>query len=318
MNRYPLASLSDARRSTTEPRLSRRGHCVTDIIPVVTRLGRSTGIALGLLALLNAQSGRPEFEVASIKPSAPGTERAFMGTRGPGRFDAENIPIRSFIAEAYGVKSFEIYGAPGWLGSDRYDITAKIEAPPKQSIEAMMADIHLRLQTLLEDRCALKVHRETKELPVYTLTVVKGGVKLKPPNCVTFDINNHPPPPAPGEPRPNICGNLRTGRNGTSSTMRVTGIAMKDLVRWLAVNVGRTVIDNTGYTDTFDAVMEWTPDASLRPGPGDDPSKPAPSSDTVGPSIFTALQEQLGLKLESSKGPVEVLVIDHVEKPSAN
>jgi uncharacterized protein (TIGR03435 family) len=273
-------------------------------------------------ALLNAQSPpkRPEFEVASIKPTPPGGEGSFIGTKGPGRFDAENTPIRALIAEAYGVKTFEIYGAPGWLASDKYDISAKAEAGPgaKLSADALRADLRLRLQTLLEDRCALKVHRETKELPVYALTIAKGGVKVKPPNCVTFDINNRPPPPAPGEPRPAFCGNMGGRRDGVNSTLNATGIAMKDLTRWLSNTTSRTVIDKTGYTETFNLSLEWTPDGALRPAPSDDPAKPAASPDTVGPSIFTALQEQLGLKLESTKGPVEVLVIDHVEKPSAN
>jgi uncharacterized protein (TIGR03435 family) len=241
-----------------------------------------------------------------------------MGTRGPGRFDAENIPIRSFVAEAYDVKMFQIYGAPGWLASDKYDVSAKWEeAPAKKSFEEQWSDRRARLRTLLEDRCALKVHRETKELPVYVLTIAKSGIKLKTPNCVTFDINNRPAPPAPGEPRPNYCGNMRTGREGVNSTFSATGITMKEMVSWLSGNTSRTVIDKTGYAEKFDAAMTWTPDGPARQGPGDDSSKAA-SDDTVGPSIFTALQEQLGLKLESSKGPVEVLVIDHVEKPSAN
>jgi uncharacterized protein (TIGR03435 family) len=271
-----------------------------------------------LLAMytLRAQAPRPEFEVASIKPTAPGAgDRSFIGTRGPGRFEANNIPIQLFIAQAYNVKTFEIYGAPAWLATDGFDVSAKMEAPGKKSAEEARADMLLRLQVLLEDRCALKVHRETKELPVYALTIVKSGVKLKTPNCVTFDINNRPLPPGAGQPRPNYCGNWRTGRTGANLTFAGTGIAMKDLVRWLAGTTERTVIDKTGYTEMFDAAMEWAPDSPL---PSADPSKPAPPADTTGPSIFTALQEQLGLKLESTKGPVEVLVIDHVEKPSAN
>jgi len=282
------------------------------------------GVLPMMLGLAQSPAPRLEFEVASIKPTAPGVQRAFMGTRGPGRFDAENIPVQAFIAEAYNVKNFEIYGAPGWLASDKYDVAAKWEESPreaqavKKSFDESWSDMRLRLQALLADRCALKVHRETRELPIYALTIVKTGVKVHPPNCVTFDIDNRPPPPAPGQPRPNYCGSLRIGRNGANSTFTATGIAIKDVVRWLAGATGRTVIDKTGYAETFDGAMEWTPDAALRPAPGDDPSKPAPSADTVGPSIFTALQEQLGLKLESAKGPVEVLVIDHVEKPSAN
>jgi uncharacterized protein (TIGR03435 family) len=276
---------------------------------------RKLALLLAMLTL-RAQAPRPEFEVAWIKATAPGAgDRSFIGTRGPGRFEASNIPIETFIAQAYNVRTFEIYGAPAWLAADPYDVEAKFEAPAKKSSDETWAEMRLRLQALLEDRCALKVHRETKELPVYALTIVKTGVKLKTPNCVTFDINNRPAPPEPGQPRPNYCGNWRTGRDGVNLTFAGTGIGMKDLVRWLAGTTGRTVIDKTGYTEAFDAAMEWTPDVPL---PGDDPSKPAPPADTTGPSIFTALQERLGLKLESTKGPVEVLAIDHVERPSAN
>ena len=131
---------------------------------------RKLALLLAMLTL-RAQAPRPEFEVASIKPTAPGAgERAFMGTRGPGRFDASNIPIREFVAEAYSVKTFEIYGAPAWLAQDRYDVAAKTGETAKKSLEEAWAEMRLRLQALLEDRCALKVHRETKELPVYALT----------------------------------------------------------------------------------------------------------------------------------------------------
>jgi len=192
---------------------------------------------------------RPEFEVASIKPTGPDHRGSSIGSKGPGRFDAENIPIRTFIAEAYGVKTFEIYGAPSWLSSDKYDVTAKTEVsaqPGRQSFEAMLADMRLRLQSLLEDRCALKVHRETKELPVYALTVVKSGIKVKTPNCVTFDINNRPPPPEPGQAPPAYCDSLQVSGGRASSTMNATGITMKDLVRWLSNNLSRTIIDKTG------------------------------------------------------------------------
>jgi uncharacterized protein (TIGR03435 family) len=109
------------------------------------------------------------------------------------------------------------------------------------------------------------------------------------------------------------------GRNGLNSTLNGYGITMQDLIsRWLPQTLDRTVIDKTGYTEKFNVNIEWLPDTPMRPPDGDDPTKPAPPPDSAGASIFTALQEQLGLKLESTKGPVEVLVIDHVEKPSAN
>jgi len=265
---------------------------------------------------------RPEFEVASIKPSAGGRGR-FFGTDRGGDFNAKNMPLKAIVAEAYNVKQFEIYGAPGWLGSDTFDITAKpqvdreVKPVSRATFEARWADLMLRLQTLLEDRCSLKTHRETKELPVYTVTIAKGGLKLKPADCVEIDPEHPPGPPVPGQALP--CGNLRMGRNGLNSTLNGYGITMQDLIsRWLPQTLDRTVIDKTGYTEKFNVNIEWLPDTPMRPPDGDDPTKPAPPPDSAGASIFTALQEQLGLKLESTKGPVEVLVIDHVEKPSAN
>jgi uncharacterized protein (TIGR03435 family) len=263
---------------------------------------------------------RPEFEVASIKQSAGGDGR-FIGTGKSGGFDAKNTPLKNLIAEAYQVKTFQIYGGPAWLASDTYDITAKRDiegrnaAETREGFEAVWVDLMLRLQVLLEDRCSLKVHKETKELPVYVLTIAKSGLKLEPSNCVVVD-SEHPATPAPGQPRPKYCGNSGTTRNGLNAVMTGYGIKMSDLLRWLSNSTSRTVIDKTGYTEEFNARVEWTPDAGLaRPGTDE---KSTPAADTTGPTIFTALQEQLGLKLESAKGPVEVLVIDHVEKPSAN
>jgi uncharacterized protein (TIGR03435 family) len=178
----------------------------------------------------------------------------------------------------------------------------------------MWADLQLRLQVLLEDRFALKVHRETKDLPVYALTSAKGGLKLRPADCVAVSPNQPAASPTPGQPPPAYCGTLRTGRNGLNSTLTATGITIADLARWLSANTGRAVIDRTGYSEKFNATMEWTPDSGAAPpGTGDDSA-----ANASGPSIFTALQEQLGLRLESTKGPVEVLVIDHVERPSDN
>lgn len=266
------------------------------------------GMVLLASALLNAQSPpkRPQFEVASIKPNNSGDRNSSMGSQGPGRFDAKNIPVRTFVAEAYDVRGFQIYGAPDWLASETYDIAAKSEEPvAKLSNEESWSDTKEKLKTLLEDRCALKLHRETRELPVYNLTIAKSGVKVNPSDCIVFDINNRPPAPAPGEPRPKFCNNLRGGREGAYSTIAATGYKMSNLVRWLSGETGRTVVDKTGYSEKFDAAMKWTPDGS-------------PPQADAGPSIFTALQEQLGLKLESAKGPVEILVIDHVERPSSN
>jgi len=246
--------------------------------------------------------------VASIKPSAGGRER-YITPDNAGGLITKDMPVRDLIAQAYGMKTFLIYGAPGWTGADGYDIVAKREVNParKAPDAALWAGALLRLQTLLENRCSLRVHRETRELPIYTLTAAKGGLKLEPANCIPFDHEHPPAPPLPGQTPPPICGRLRTGRNGRNATLTGTGIAMKDILNWLSNLTGRTVVDGTGYTEPFNASLEWFRESAS--------SLP---DTTTAPSLETALRERLGLKLESGKGPVEVLVVDHVERPSAN
>jgi uncharacterized protein (TIGR03435 family) len=178
------------------------------------------------------------------------------------------------------------------------------------------------LQVLLEDRFKLKVHREIRELPVYELTVAKGGLKMQQSKCT-------PGPPPPQENRPPGrglqvagCGSLLGGVNGLNRTENGIGTEIPSLLTFLANLTRREVIDKTGLTGRFDLHLEWAPDEAMTAPPDplrpDDPTKPAPSATAGGASIFAAIQEQLGLKLESTKGPAEVLVIDHVEKPTEN
>jgi uncharacterized protein (TIGR03435 family) len=274
----------------------------------------------GLAQVTQAQAPdtRPRFEVATIKPSAGGN-RSSMGMNRSGDFEATNMAVKSLVAEAYHVKTFEVDGGPGWIGSDTYDITAKPTVDPKPGATSKAAydNIQLMLQTLLEDRYALKIHRETKELPVYALVVAKGGLKVQPSDCVKPDAP--PPSPAPGQAQPAFCGNTRVSRNGQNLVMAGTGITMAVLVRVLSNVTSRTVIDRSEYTQPFNVTLEWAPDqGEASPRGADGSESAAPSADTTGASLFTALQEQLGLKLESTKGPVEVLVVDHVDKPTPN
>jgi uncharacterized protein (TIGR03435 family) len=238
---------------------------------------------------------------------------------------AEKARLRSFIEYAYGVKPFQLLGGPAWIDSAHYDIDAKAEGNPNSS------QMRLMMQALLEDRFKLKLHHETKELPVYDLTVAKSGVKLpepKPGGCISVDPNvppSPPPPPAPGRAMPTPCGRVLI--MGSPSGLQMLGgkVSMTELIRVLSIILGRTVVDRTGLTETFDVHLEFTPDGSLGglpgppPGPAEpsDSIRPAPSPDLHG-TILEAIREQLGLKLESAKGPVDVLVIDSVEKPSAN
>jgi uncharacterized protein (TIGR03435 family) len=257
-----------------------------------------------LAALATAQApARPRIEVATIKLNTGGGGRG--GMRGtPGRFTVSNTPLRTLIRNAYKVPDFTISGGPVWMNTDRYDIEAKVEG------ELRGDDLLFVLRTLLEDRFQLKVHRETKEGPVYLLTVAKGGPRLPPSSCVAVDPSRMPPPPAPGEKLPEICGLNRGGGSGPSRLLNIVGLRIEEpdsaatvpgLTFYFSSILERTVIDKTGLTGRFDVHLEYRPEL-----------------DGEGPSIFTAVQEQLGLKLESGKGPVETLVIDHVERPSQN
>ncbi len=167
------------------------------------------------------------------------------------------------------------------------------------------------LQALLEDRFKLALHRETKQLPVYELTLANGTAKLEPSkndNCIAYSAES-PPPPAP-LPGTIFCGFPRMTSSGLNQTLNGSAISIAALAgslsRW---QLHKPIVDKTGLTGTFDVHLDWTADPPSGIGDTDAPA---------GPSIFTALREQLGLKLQSGRGPVEVLVIDHVEKPSSN
>jgi uncharacterized protein (TIGR03435 family) len=247
-----------------------------------------------------AQSSK--FEVAAIKPSSPDAHGSSIMTDKVGGLNAANIPLRAIITMAYGIRDFQLSGGPGWVGTERYDIIAKPEktasAAEPPDLGSMTDDQRRvrddqwksRVRALLADRFGLIVHTETKEEQIYVLTVAKGGPRL---TVVA----------KPGD-RQGMSNNR--GRNqGYAATMSM-------LANNLANAVGRPVIDKTGLTEKYDWVLEWTPDM-LAGGP--DAGQPV---ENPGPTIFTALQEQLGLKLESTKGPVDTIVIDHVDRPSEN
>jgi len=209
----------------------------------------------------------------------------------------------------------QVLGGPGWIDSDGFDIVAKAEGNPTASqLYGPM------LRALLEDRFRLKVHRETREVPVYLLTTAKGGAKLEPTKertCVSTDINHPLPQPAPGQPRPQACGSQIIG----DGTFDMYGATMESLSIQLALRLDRDVIDKTALAGMFDIHLKVSRADLLRrvvAGAEVDPSAPVVAADLSGPSIFTAVQQQLGLRLEPGKGPVEFLVIDQIERPSGN
>ena len=243
----------------------------------------------------HAQSARLKFEVASVKRNNSGS-RASSCCAGPGRLVGTNVTPGMLITVAYKVQDFQVVGAPAWVNSDRYDIEAK--ADDSVASQGNSNTTGPMLQSLLEDRFKLVVRRETRELPIYELTVAKSGSKLKAEGCNTRDPNS-----PPSRQRPSDCGFSVMDNN----MIRATHIDMDRFVPMLTFWVRRTVVDKTGFKGTFDVDLKWNPDEAAA----------TPGTDTA-PSIFTAIQEQLGLKLESSKGPVEVLVIDSVHRPSEN
>ena len=270
----------------------------------------SAAIAFLLSALaVFAQSGpQPTFEAASIKVNKSGEVGGRFGGR-PGQIVVTNYTLRDIIRNAYGLQRYQIVGGPDWQAQDRFDITAKApEGTPQAQMLAMV-------QTLLADRFKLRTHRETRDLPIYALVVARSdrrlGPKMQP---ATFDCpalaaarsrGENPPPPQPVGERPACGAQANPGR------MMVGGYAIPDFARNLAGFAGRPIVDRTGLTGTYDFELMWTPD---EPPPAGAPLPPW--YDPNGPPLVTAVQEQLGLKLEASTGPVEVLVIDRAERPS--
>jgi len=278
------------------------------------------GVLFGAAALAQTPA-RPAFEAAAIHLHPNCTEQGGgRGNLSVGRLDLPCVSIRSLIRAAYGMfdpdgkmlaRPIDVAGGPGWLDSDRYDLDAKAEgaASVDQTVGRM-------LQTFLEDRCKLKVHREARETPVYALTVAKGGAKLKEPvpdSCKPLDLS-HPP----ADPQEAPCGfPMMHGKNG-NIVADGRGMTMAEFAARLLTRVDRPVVDKTGLTGRYDIHLEYSMinsgPVSLNGGEGAVALPP----DSGGASIFSAVQSQLGLRLVSDKAPIDVIVVDSVERPSEN
>ncbi len=272
-------------------------------------------LAVAAISLLGQPAEPPRFAVATIKrnPSREPLSMAValgVGYRPGGRLVATNAPVRMLIWRSYAVQPFQVVGGPQWIDTDGYDIEAKPESPVDQ------ARMWLMLQTLLADRFHLAMHRDTRELPVYDLKAVKDPSHLPKPERECSETLG--PPPGRGEPRPKPPCGPGTVSAGTGAAAVGISVTMPDLAKYLSTLLGREVIDKTGYTDRFALHVEFALDDVLAGLPSPKPiDSSAPAADSK-PSLFTALQQQLGVKLESSKGPVDVLVIDRVERPTEN
>jgi len=283
-----------------------------------------TGLLLVAFASIRAQTpaatDKPKFEVAAVRENTSNDGKINIGIQPGGRFTVVGAPLAELIRIAFAVQRTQIVGAPDWTETARFDITAKAEGeiqgtPPG----GPPGPLNLMLQDLLEDRFKLRAHRETRELPIYALTLARSDKKLGAglrPSTVDCEAMRGrggrmgPPPgvPPPGERPP--CG-MRVAPNQV-----VAGAAtLAQLTQMLSQFTQRIVIDGTGLTGGFDIDLTFTPER-MPQGPPPPGAPPLPPIDPNGPSLFTALQEQLGLKLESDRAPIEVLVIDHVERPT--
>jgi uncharacterized protein (TIGR03435 family) len=258
----------------------------------------SCTLCAGAQAPAGSQPAVASFDVVSVKVAKPGQSGSSSNSR-DGSFTATNSTLKSLIQfDAYEIPGPQIFGIPATLENVTFDIEAKIDPDVSAQMKTLGKEESNRqfkqmMQQLLADRFKLAVHMETRQMPIYALTVAKGGAKLQ----------------AAKNPE---GGTNRTARTGQ---LKAEGVTMADLAqsltRILASELGRVAVDQTGLTGKYDLLLKWTPDTGPPPMLNGEP-------DTSAPNIFTAIQEQLGLKLEAAKGPVTVLVVDHAEMPAEN
>ena len=274
----------------------------------MTRIVFALAAFAGLGGTIWAQpAAAPRFEVASIRS---GCTRG--GSSSPGRLTLDCMSAKGLITRAYDLYAHgpfvihlftPIEGGPDWINSEFYDINAKAEA--NASVDAMNGPM---LQALLEERFHLKIRRETREIPGFALTVARGGPKLQPfveGTCVPFVTDSTLPPGKHFCDRAWLTG-------GSNVTIHFPGASMQTLAQDLSYRVGRPVVDKTAIEGLHDFRLEFAPDEST-------PTlHPSTASSDAGPSIFTALQEQLRLRLEPAKEPGEFLIIEHIERPTEN
>lgn len=283
-----------------------------------------------------ASDALPAFDVVSIKPHKDEGMMMRMGiSAAPDGFQADGVPLQMLLLQAFGLSADRIQNEPDWVKSARFDIEAKVAPEDAPKLKPLsMQERFAMLLPVLEDRFGLKFHHETKDVQVYTLVVAKGGPKLK--ESTVESGADVPPPPLPpaGAVGPPGGGGAKGAPGGPRTmmhmstqgmTMDARGSTMAGLARLIAQQIGATVVDKTGLTGKYDFTLSFMPDNFMvngqmmgAAGGGAGGDGGAQSQEPVGPSIFTAVQEQLGLKLEARKEAVDVVVIDHIEQPTAN
>jgi len=250
---------------------------------------RRIALAFAVFTAISVHAQRPTFEVATIKRNNSADDNRSVRGNG-GRLTITNNPLRNIIRNGWGLQDFQIVGGPDWMNTERWDITAKAEGNPGPQMMVMV-------QNLLADRFKLVAHKETRELPIYALVFARAdhsfGPKL---HASSTDCQKEMSaaiarggPPGPNSP-------LLCGIRSLPGHFQLNAAAIPNFVRNLAPFAGRSIVDRTGLAGVYDADLTW-------------------NDSEEGPSLFTAMQEQLGLKLEAQRGPVEVLVIDSAERP---
>lgn len=247
-----------------------------------------------------AAAPTPTFDVASIHlSSATDDHHHIYNDVHQSQFHTVNLSLRDLIQFACALPKSQILGGPDWLDSAVYDIDARSGPTVDAQLHALSSDAaaqqkRLMVQALLADRFALVAHNETRQLPVFALVLAKGGPKFKPSDADGTSIGT------------------TTGTAGSRIHVQGSDDTIGLLARELAQSLGRVVLNQTGLTGCYDLTLRWTPDDRPTPMVNGAPDPSAP------PGLFTAIEEQLGLKLESTRGPVPVLVIDHVDRPTEN
>lgn len=241
----------------------------------------------------------PQFDIISVKPHKPGDDMMMMHW-GQTDYKAENLTLKNMISNVYGVKSWLVFGLPPWAESSHWDIDAKVSEPDMKVMEKLTPDQRrVMIGGILKERFGLVVHQESKVQPVFVMTVLPDGLKLK----------ESAPPPATEQKDPKKLsrGMWRIGRG----SMSATNMKMPTLADNLSYQVERTIVDKTGLTAEYDIELKWTPEdranATTDNGTGDAP-----------PAIFESLKEQAGLKLTADKAPVPTVVVDKIIQPDAN
>ncbi len=236
----------------------------------------------------------PVYDVVSIKPNKTGSGNVSVSID-DGNFDAVNVSLKNLILSAYGLKEGQLEGLPGWGDSERFDVRAKVVEPDKKLLESLSEQQYREMrQPILTDRFALKFHHEKKVLAVYELVVVKDGPRFQ----ATTEAE---------EKSDKGVNGVRAGGISVHNTqLTATGVPLSSIADTLSGQLHRIVVDKTGLVGKYNLTLHWTPDDA-----------PATSDASV-PTLFTAIQEQLGLKLRPGKEEVEALVIDHVAQPTEN